>query len=234
MTTTPTFDFWYAVHNTRIVRLPSQRLETFGATNLHYHLISELMDTVGQVRVREGRIQAYRPKLITPQGLAESLLEGFGDEAERYVDWLREHESDLRILQYGFAIRKEQLNEHIVTAPLEQVIEQVKAGVEARDGAFEAIVVGVEKPWEVCLIRLMTEISGHSFPGNVRELERRRAFQSNDGAPAGMRDDLESDFAAATLDRTRIKALGEKLQRLKLFSQYEDRFFQLIKGGSAG
>ncbi len=230
MTPPPTFDFWYAVHNTRIVRLPSQRLETFGATNVHYHLISELMDTVGKVRVREGHIQSYRPKLITPHGLAESLLEGFGEEAERYVDWLREHERDLRILQYGFAIRKEQLNEHIVTAPLEQVIEQVNKEVEARDGAFDAIVVGVEKPWEVCLIRLMTEVSGHSFPGNVRELERRRAFQSGDGAADGTREELESDFAAASLDHARVKALGQKLQRLGLFNQYEDRFFQLLKG----
>ena len=100
------FDFWYAVRNTEIVAMPSRTLETFGTTMLNYHLISELMDTVNQVRVREGRIEAYRPQIIAPESYAEGVLEGeFGEEAQRYVEWMRKN---VRFLQYGFKVKKEE------------------------------------------------------------------------------------------------------------------------------
>jgi hypothetical protein len=71
------FDFWYAVNNTEVLELPRGRLETFGSTLINYHLVTELMDAVGQVRVREGRIQSFRPEILTPQSFSESPLEGF-------------------------------------------------------------------------------------------------------------------------------------------------------------
>jgi hypothetical protein len=46
------FDFWYAVNNTEVVLAPRRHLETFGNTLINYHMVSELMDNVGQVRVR--------------------------------------------------------------------------------------------------------------------------------------------------------------------------------------
>ena len=102
------FDFWYAVSNTRILSMPSRLIETFGTTVLNYHMISEPMDTVNRVRVREGRIQAYRPQIVVPPSLDDEVLEGFGEEAGKYADWLRENGPDLRMLQYGFKIKKEE------------------------------------------------------------------------------------------------------------------------------
>src|SRR5271167_2503131 len=87
------FDFWYAVNHTEIVLRPRQHLETFGATVIDYLLISELMDQAGQVRVREGRLQAYRPEIITPQSFMANSLEGFNESQScDYMDWLRAHE----------------------------------------------------------------------------------------------------------------------------------------------
>ncbi len=126
------FDFWYAINNTRIVLLPAQRLETFGATILHYHLISEMMDSVDKIRVREGRIQAHRPQIITPTAIAENLLEGFGAEAERYVEWLRENARELRILQYGFIIRKEEIREETITDTLAAVTDRISETVRKK------------------------------------------------------------------------------------------------------
>lgn len=223
------FDFWYAVNHTRVVVAPSRRLETFGATLLHYHLVSELMDTVNKVRVREGRIQAYRPQIVTPDALARTALEGFGEEAERYVDWLREHAQDLRILQYGFAIRKQEISEQVLHDPMEAVLDRVTRSVREKDDPMAAVLVGVEKPWEVCLLKLMFEVTSQSFPGNVRELERRRAFSLTSAPPAAPRNDLEREFDAATGDAEKIQALGKKLRELGVFGQYEDRFFDLVK-----
>ena len=87
------FDFWYAVNNTEIVLKPSRHLETFGSTVLNYHLITELMDNVGQVRVRQGRLEAARPQIVTPEAYANMSMEGFCDEARKYIEWLRDKEA---------------------------------------------------------------------------------------------------------------------------------------------
>lgn len=223
------FDFWYAIQNTRIVVLPSRRLETFGNTVLNYHMVAELMDDTTKVRVREGRVQAHRPQIITPSSIASSILEGFGTEAERYVEWLREHEQDLRILQYGFVIRKQEVSEQVVTDPLAAVVERVEKDVRQKDDPLSAVVVGVDSPWEVCLLKMMVDISGHSYPGNVRELERHRMFASREGVSAGVRQEIEAGFAAATADPSKINDLGALLQKSGTFTQYEDRFFALVK-----
>ena len=67
------FDFWYAVNNTEIVTTPSHHLDTFGSTVLNYHLVSQLMDSVSRVRVRQGRMQANQPKIITPEAYSKTL-----------------------------------------------------------------------------------------------------------------------------------------------------------------
>ncbi len=223
------FDFWYAIQNTRIVVHPSRRLETFGATVLNYHMVTEFMDVANKIRVREGRIQAHRPQIIVPSAVAANLLEGFGEEAERYVEWLREHANDLRILQYGFAIRKQETSEEVVTDTLEAVVERVEKDVRQKDDPLAAVVVGVDVPWEVCLLKMMVDISGHSYPGNVREMERHRLFAPQDGVPLALREQIEAGFQDAAADPSKVNSLGALLQKHGVFDQYEDRFFPLVK-----
>lgn len=139
------FDFWYAVRNTRVVRMPERSLETFGTTVLKYHLVTELMDSVNRVRVREGSITAGRPQILTPT-MAADALENFGPEAHEYLDWLRRHENSLRILQYGFSIRKSESSEHIVSESLETVVDQVQRAVAQAKEPLACVLVGVDKP----------------------------------------------------------------------------------------
>ena len=223
------FNYWYAVNNTEVVLMPTRRLETFGATMLNYHMLSELMDTVNQVRVREGRIQAFRPQIITPTLFTNSLLEGFGKEAEEYVEWLRRNASDLPpILRYGFMIKKEEISQHIVTENLQQVLEQVRQSVKQKDDPLSAIVVGVDNPWEVSLVKLMLDVIRNSAPGNVRDLRRSRMLDREGGVPRAVRMEVEADFSAAERDSTLVKRLGKKLQEYGLFEEYQDRFFALL------
>lgn len=214
------FDFWYAVNNTRVLRLPKQRLETFGTTVLNYHLITELMDVVNKVRVREGRVKAYRPEILTPRTLREGALEGFGEEAAKYLEWLREHETDLYILKYGFVIRKEDIQECVVSENVEAVAEQVRRELEKKDDPLGALVVGVEEPWEVCLLKLMVEVARRSAPHNLLEFQR---------DPHGHRHEIERAFQDAARDRSRISELYRKLCEYELFEEYEDRFFALVR-----
>jgi hypothetical protein len=223
------FDFWYAINNTRIVLLPTRRLETFGVTAVNYHMVSALMDTVNKVRVREGRVQAQRPQIITADSMSTSLLEGFGEEAERYVEWLQEHSRELRMLQYGFVISKQEISEQVVTDTLAAVVDRVEAEVRKKDDPLAAVLVGVDSPWEVSLLRMMVEISGRSFPGNVRELERHNLFHVDQGGGAARRQDIDAEFTAASQNPALIAPLGKKLQQQGIFAEYEDRFFALVK-----
>ena len=141
-------NFWYAINNTEIVIMPRSNLETFGVTNLHYHMVSELMDSVDRIRVREGSIESGRPQIITPAYYETELLEGFGQEAQQYVDWLRKHAKDLHILQYGFKLQKWELKETVVGGKIEEVTEQVKQSVIS--GSTLAAVVQVDDMWDVC------------------------------------------------------------------------------------
>jgi hypothetical protein len=224
------FDFWYAVNNTEIVLMPNQHLETFGATVLNYRLVSEMMDSVNQIRVREGRIQAHQPHIITPEAYSETILEGFGEQAGQYVDWLKEHESDIRILQYGYTLKQEAFSEHVITDDLKNVVERIKGEVENGSDPHTAVVQGVDDPWDVCLVKLFWEVIRLSAAPNIRELQKRRMFENENGVPRGVRNEIDAAFAAASRDPSQIEALANKLQRYNLFDEYQDRFFSLVKG----
>jgi len=224
-----TFDFWYAVNNTKILLMPSRHLETFGTTVLNYHLVSELMDTVNQARVREGRMQASRPQIITPESYSKTILEGFGDEARQYVEWLKEHEKEVRILQYGYSLKKEEFSEHIISDNMRTVAERVENEVKGKGDPLSAVVIGVDEPWDVCLIKLFWEVIQKSARTNIQELERKHMFDDSGGVPSGVRKEIEAAFLAASKNPSFITSLGKKLQDYGLFDEYQDRFFALIK-----
>ncbi|MBU0677244.1 MAG: hypothetical protein KJ626_03935 [Verrucomicrobia bacterium] len=222
------FDFWYAVNNTEVLMMPSRRLETFGSTVVNYHLVSQLMDSIDKIRIREGRIQAHRPEIITPRMIADELLEGFGKEAHEYFEWLKGHENSLYLLKYGFAIRKSEMNEHTVTDEMGNVLERVTDAVREKDDPLSAIVVGVDEPWEVCLMKLMVEVVQASVEGNLTEYQQKQAL-SLKKTPATLREQVEQAFAAAAKDAGKVDALAQLLKQRGLFEKYQDRFFALVK-----
>jgi hypothetical protein len=223
-------NFWYAVNNTEILVMPRQHLETFGSTNLKYRLITELMDTVDHIRVREGSIQSHRPQIITPSYYENEILEGgFGEEAKAYLDWLKLHAEDLRILQYGFKVHKQDINEHIVTGKVQEIIARVKEEVEKANDPLTGIIYGVDELWDVCLLKFMVDVIRFSAPSNFNELGRQNLLENSGGVPKAVRKQIEEEFLKASRDSSRIQALGTMLRRYGLFGEYEDRFFALLK-----
>ena len=63
-------DIQYALDMTKVLHEPDRRIDTFGNTQFEFQLVSELMDEVDQVRVRQGRIEAQKPVILRPDGLA--------------------------------------------------------------------------------------------------------------------------------------------------------------------
>ena len=76
-------DFDYAIENTHVLLAPEQQIATFGRTSFNFYLITELMDRVDQVRVRNGKIHAERPQILAPEHFSRLLLEGFGEKIGR-------------------------------------------------------------------------------------------------------------------------------------------------------
>lgn len=223
------FDFWYAVNQTQVVLAPARHLETFGNTIVNYHLVSELMDSTRQVRVREGRMQAMRPQIITPSAYSNMVLDGFGEQAEKYVEWLREHEDTVRILRYGYVLKQEAFSEQVLTDNLAAVLARVKQEVEAKKDPFSAVIQGVDQPWDVCLVRFFWQLIQNSAQANMQELAERRMFEMREGVPMGVREQIEKAFMAAERDAAMIKPLGGLLQQHGVFEQFQERFFTLVK-----
>src|SRR4030066_1613680 len=76
----------YAIEHTEVLRAPAQKLSTFGSTNIYYYLVTELTEWVNVVR--EGRVIAARPKIVTPSYLIN--LEGFSSQARRFIETMAE------------------------------------------------------------------------------------------------------------------------------------------------
>jgi hypothetical protein len=166
-------DFQYALENTRVIRPPVQAIQTFGTTSFRFMLVTELMDQVDRVRVRDGRIHAERPSIVTPQNYSKLLLDGFGEEARGFADFLESHGRDLKFLRYGFQFRKTDISEEIVHAPKADVIGRIGEMLDARDEPMSTIIEGVDDAWEVCLMKFTVELIQRSAGENVLEWKRR-------------------------------------------------------------
>jgi hypothetical protein len=169
----PDDDFQYAMANTQVIVAPERRIETFGNVNFQFYLISELMDQVNQVRVRNGYIQADRPEIVTPAHCSRMLLEGFGEHAQEFAAWVERQQESLAMLKYGFQFRKSGVNESIVHRPIEEVIDQIREQVTAAKEPSSAIIQGVDDAWEVCLLKFTVELVQQSAGGNMGDLRKR-------------------------------------------------------------
>lgn len=166
-------DFQYAAENTQVILAPEHQIATFGVTSFRFYLISELMDQVNEVRVRDGRIHAERPQIVTPEHYTRLLLEGFGDKAQRYVEQLRERLHNVAVLRYGFQFRKTDVQENTFRESLDSVIERTKTRVQNSGEPLSAVIQGVDDAWEVCLLKFTIDLIERSSGRNIGDFKRR-------------------------------------------------------------
>ncbi|PYL64612.1 MAG: hypothetical protein DMF25_06515 [Verrucomicrobia bacterium] len=166
-------NFDYAIENTQVILAPQSQIATFGSTSFHFYLVSELMDRVNEVRVRDGKIHADRPQILTPEHFSRLLLEGFGDKAQRYVDQLREQARNFAVLRYGFQFRKTDVSERTFRDPLDAVIARTKSQVEDTQEPLSAVIQGVDDAWEVCLLKFTIDMIERSSGGNIGDFRKR-------------------------------------------------------------
>lgn len=172
---TPMFSpdtFNYAIENTRVILAPRGRIATFGNTSFRFHLISELMDRVNEVRVRDGRVHAERPQILTPGHYSKLLLDGFGEKAREFADWIEQRNEPFAILKYGFQFRKTDVVEKILQSPVEEVIDRIQGTVAAEDEPLSAVIHGVDEAWEVCLLKFSIDLIQQSAGENLGDFRK--------------------------------------------------------------
>jgi hypothetical protein len=168
-------NFLYAMETSRVLHEPDRRIATFGETRFQFQLVSELMDSSGEVRIRSGEMEACKPLLIRPNPDME--WEGFDDESRerlaRLLDNLQQQGMDLAFLQYGFRFRRSAVTEEIVKEPLEEVCARLRDDVRRNGNPMLAILEGVDDAWEIALVKFSLEMIAQSHSINRFDLQRK-------------------------------------------------------------
>lgn len=204
-------------------------LETFGITRINYHHVAELLDEPGKVRIREGRLIANKPAILTPEAYVQDNMDGFGPEAREYFEYLKQHADSVRILKYGYQLSQEAFSEQVVTDSIEAVLHRVEESVQAEGDDFGVVIRGVDSPWDVSLIHFFWMQVTASAPINVMEFERAYAQEMKDALPTGVRGEVEKAFVKTGAHPELINDLAAFLRKKGVFEQYQDRFFDLVR-----
>ena len=170
-------DIHYALETTRVLHEPARRIDTFGETRFEFQLISELMDRVGEVRIRTGEVEAMRPRILKPEAYREIELEGFNPDArarfDRMLEKFRSEGKDLAFLQYGFQFRRGQVQEEIIHDSIDAVRERVMEDIRRTGNPARAIIEGVDDAWEISILKFSFEMIMRSQEINAFDFKRR-------------------------------------------------------------
>jgi hypothetical protein len=222
-----------AVKHTETLRLPKQSLATFGTTNIYYYLVTEptyreLMENVTETVIREGRVIAERPRVVTPHYL--SHLQGFSTEARRYLDMLvRQYGTTAPGLLYSYRNEPKELT--IVSDRLLSVVARLNAEIDKRGDPLTCIIKGEDDLWDVSLMKFTYEITRSSVQDNLSQMGARGLLNMDArGVPADARVRIEELFKKVEAGQGEPHELKEELDRWDLFGDYEDRFFNLFRG----
>ena len=221
-----------AVENTQILRAPRQSLATFGLTNIYYYLVTEpvyaeLSPNFSETVVREGRVIAEKPKIVTPYYL--SSLEGFSENARRYFDSLvQTYGRSVQGLLYAYRNEPKEMN--IVSDSLPAVVARLNEQIDKRNDPLTTIIKGMDAMWDVAIIKFIFEMTQRSVGDNVRQMGSRGLLtMDNKGIPADARANIELMFLQAATGGLDPRILKDELDRWNIFPEYEDRFLGLFR-----
>ena len=222
----------YAVKHTEIPRSPKQSLATFGNTSIYYYLVTEpvyteLVNNVAETVIREGRVIAEKPRIVTPYYL--SRVEGFSTDAKKYFEvLLRTQGPSTPGLFYTYKNEPKELN--IVSDNLLSVVNKLNTEIDKRGDPLTSIIKGQDELWDVSLIKFIYELTRSSVQSNLSQMEARGLLDTDaSGIPTDARLGIEELFRKVSRGDGEPRELKAELDRWGLFDEYEDRFFTLFQ-----
>lgn len=221
-----------AARHTEILRHPKRHLSTFGVTNIYYYLVteptySELVSDINETVIREGRVIAERPRIVTPYYL--SHLEGFSSDAKRYFEMLvNTHGADAPGLFYTYKNEPKGLN--IISDNWPAVVGRLNDEIDKKGDPLASIIKGEDDLWDVSLLKFIYEITKSSLRDNISQLGARGLLNTDSsGVPVDARLRLEELFRQVGRGERAPHELELELNRWGVFEEYQDRFFSLFK-----
>jgi len=213
-----------AISNTFVLRFPRQHLATFGITNIYYYMITELMPEVNVIR--EGRVIAARPKIVTPSYLMH--IEGFSGQARRYIQMAAEENPHEPGILYSY---KNEFGEmSVVSEPLSNIVDNINRRIDNQSDPLSTIIKGVEEMWDVSLMKFTFDITRNSVQRNFSELYGQGRFKIDQGGvPDDARERIEDLMDMTARDPSRAAELVSELHRWNLWDSYQDRFLKLFR-----
>ncbi len=214
----------FAIEHTHVLRPPKQQLATFGSTNVYYYMITELMQEANIVR--EGRVIAARPKIVTPAYLIN--IEGFGGPAKRYIQMMADRNADEPGIFYSYRNETREMN--IVSEPLPEILDKINQRIDSQSDPLSAVIKGVEELWDVSLLKFTFELTRNSVYHNFSEFYGRGLINTDaQGVPKDARDYIEELFKSTERDPVHAPELVSEIRRWNLWTEYQDRFLQLFR-----
>jgi hypothetical protein len=222
----------YAIEHTEVLRAPKQKLATFGTSVIHYYLLTEpiyadMMNSSRDTVVREGKVVAERPRIVTPYYLL-NLFEGFehGREYAQYI--LKKYGPHEPGLLYKYKNEPSAIN--IVSHPLTTLAHQLNERLDRENEPLAAVIKGVDEMWDISLLKFIHDLTRSSLMSNIMELESRGLLEMDRaGIPKDARERIEELFEMVKRGECQPYELKLELDRWGLFAEYEDRFFSLFR-----
>jgi len=213
-----------AMLRTELVRSPRRRLSTFGSTTVDYYVVTGL--TEGMSAVRDGKVLAERPRIVTPYYLLH--VEGFSNDARHYLEMMaHEHPGEPGIF---YTYRNEPSSMNVVSEPLAVVLGNLTSRLDAEDSPLSAVIKGVEDAWDLAVMMFVYDLTRRAVGGHVADFQRRGLLDTDSsGVPNAARQQIEMLFAVVREERSRASDLVTELKRWGVYEEYEDRFLSLFR-----
>ena len=213
-----------AMRKTELIRAPKRRLSTFGSTTMEYYVVTELTEQMSAVR--DGKVLAERPRIVTPYYLLH--VEGFSEGARRFLGLMAQQNPHEPGIFYSY--KNEPHSTNVVSEPLGVVVGNLSARLESEDRPLSAIIRGVEDVWDLAVMMFIYDLTRRAAGGNYADFQRHGLLNMDEsGLPAAARQQIELLFAIVREDRSRASELVTELNRWGVYQEYEDRFLALFK-----
>ncbi len=205
--------------------MPTRRLATFGATQISYHLVSST-GPERRTRLRQGTVRSERPQILTPQSFVDRF-QGFGEEARDFAQWINSAYRDvLRALEYNF--KNQGFETRVISQDSADVAARIQQDLDSRDERLSAVIRCPDPAWSLALMKFTMDEASRSFPGHVRDLDRRGLFDPEGRSDSRRRREIDELFSRAASSPDAKETLGAKLRDYGLWPEYEDRFLGLF------
>lgn len=224
----------YVLKNTEVLRLPRRKIATFGATNVDYYLVTQLLENV--VEIRQGRVTAEKPRIISPSNYEN--LKGFGQyqDSEMFSAFFRTY---MRGLYYSFKFMNETEKINMVYNPIKKVMNRIFEIVDEEDSPT-GVIKGVDTDtWAISLVKFLKKTMESSVNTNITELEERgffekagyerAAFKTYDEVPSNLKHKVDELFKRAEKGDLRMRKLEMDLIKLGVYHIYVRKFLDLVE-----